>query len=237
MRSARRCDARLALAAMLALGMSDPLAAQQAREAAATRAAAVSADSARAKRFAPANPEAPRHAPLPLVMLGAATGGVILFIPGALVAAAPANCHDIICGTQALGALSAVAGYVVGVGLGARFAARVQGERPPVSKVLMTSILAAIAGGVLWNRIGDTFEPKEPMTNDSRARYWGAAAGIAFHLTVTSLVAQHAVRQPPVIHPVPAPTTPPLAPATSPPASALSEAAMAGFTVIRGEME
>lgn len=89
---------------------------------------------------------------------------------------------------QILGAIGFAFGYPIGGALGARWGATVSDVKPGLTAILLGSIGGAVLGGLLWNRIGETFEPRDGTVNNTAWRA-GAAVGFATHLAATTLVA------------------------------------------------
>ncbi len=144
-----------------------------------------------------------RRAPAARVALGTLVGGAVLGAPGLALVATP--CHEIICGEQIFGVFAAATGYVVGSAVGARLAATTDGARPSVGRILGASFLAAVAGAIVWNRVGEGFEPDDPGVVDYSSWQLGAAAGVALHVAITTIVAVRA----PLAAPRPRPAPPP----------------------------
>lgn len=181
--ASRACLITLAVSAAAASGLG----AQQLtpdRSGSATAAAPVLA------RDAPAFQ--PTRAPLARVALGTAIGGVL---GGAIGAAAGAVAggfegqqSGFISASQALAAIGFAVGYPVGAAIGARTGATVDGARPSLGRLLLVSSVSAVAGGVVWNRVGEGFESENSMSS----WYMGAIVGVATHWITTSLAAQRA---------------------------------------------
>ena len=85
--------------------------------------------------------------------------------------------------------VGAALAYPVGAALGARWGATVQDRKPPLARILLASLAGVAVGGLVWNRVGEIFEPADRYVVDYTAWHVGAAAGVATHLTITALVA------------------------------------------------
>lgn len=122
------------------------------------------------------------------ILLGTAAGGALGGALGAGVGAAVGRSagpgDGFISPAEALGVVGLALGYTVGAAVGARTGATVDGARPPLGPIVLASAAAAAAGGVVWNRLGEEFESPESMSS----WYMGAAAGVATHWILTSLV-------------------------------------------------
>lgn len=139
----------------------------------------------------------------PRIPLGRVAGGTLL--GGALGAGALAGAGAIlgsgddggfVSTSGVLAVFGAALGYPVGAALGARRGATVDGRRPPLGDIMVASLAGAAAGGLVWNRIGETFEPDDEAGQpDYTSWHVGAAAGVATHLVITSLAARRAARK------------------------------------------
>lgn len=144
-----------------------------------------------ALRVPPSPPPAQQpRAPFLRVLAGTTIGGVIGAAVGGGVGAAIGSLDEDpdawISSTAALGALGFVTGYPLGAAIGARWGATVDGARPDLNRLAVLSYAGVLAGGFVWNRVGEAFESPYNM----RSWYIGAAAGALTHLALTALVAQ-----------------------------------------------
>ena len=131
-------------------------------------------------------------------VLGALAGGATGWVVGS-------GGHDdgYISASEALGVIGVAIGYPLGAAIGARLAATTDdGARPRLAPLVLVSALAAIAGGFVWNGVGEAYERPDSMDS------WhiGAVLGVTTHVLVTSLAAQRARPVKPA--PVPAPDDP-----------------------------
>ncbi|MBW3553723.1 MAG: hypothetical protein KY466_09435 [Gemmatimonadetes bacterium] len=135
---------------------------------------------------------APERAPLARVALGTAMGGVLGGVIGAAAGAAfgglEGESGGFISASEALGAIGLAVGYPVGAAIGARIGATVDGARPSLGSLVLASSFSAVAGGLVWNRVGEGFESAHSMSS----WYMGAVAGVGTHWLITSLAAQRA---------------------------------------------
>ena len=124
---------------------------------------------------------------------GALVGGVLgagaLAGTGALLGGAVDGGGSIVPASYVFGVLGTAVGYSVGAAVGARWGATARGRKPPLGGILLASLAGVAVGGLVWNRVGEIFEPDDPFVVDRTAWYVGAAAGVATHLAITSLVA------------------------------------------------
>lgn len=146
----------------------------------------------------------PDRAPFARVLAGTVLGGVVGAAVGGLGGAAIGSLEGeqdgLVSASEALGVIGLATLYPVGAAIGARLAATVDGARPKLWPLVVVSVLSGVAGGIIWNRVGEALERPETM----RSWYIGAGVGVTTHWVLTSLVAQ---RAPPVLgqRPDPAP--------------------------------
>ena len=115
---------------------------------------------------------------------GAAAGAVL----GAALGSLDPTDDEFISSTEAFGAIGLAIGTTLGAAIGARLGATVDGGRPGLGRVWLFSAASAVAGGLVWNRVGETFEREESMSS----WYAGAVAGVLLHWGVTAIAAQRA---------------------------------------------
>ena len=136
----------------------------------------------------PAGDTAVRRAPLPRVALGTALGGVVLgggmVLLGLWSDAVAKDTDEFISDGEALALLGIAFGYPFGSAIGARWAAKVDGQRPRLSRVVLVSLLGVGAGGLVWNQFGEQFESRGV---DSNSWEVGAALGLLTHWAFTSV--------------------------------------------------
>ena len=141
---------------------------------------------------APQPPSLQARAPLPRVALGTILGGAVGGAAGATLGATLGSMEGdqdgFISAAAALGVIGLAVGYPVGAAIGARRGATVDGARPSLGRLVLISTASAAAGGLVWNRIGETFESPASMGS----WYMGAVAGLGTHWVITSLAAQRA---------------------------------------------
>jgi hypothetical protein len=124
---------------------------------------------------------------------GGMLGAGVLGGAGFLLGRSSSDDGSFVSASEAFAVLGAAAGYTIGAAVGARLAAATAGREPRLGGILLASVAGAAAGGLLWNRIGETFESAEGSRVDSWTA--GAAAGLATHVLITSVAARHAARK------------------------------------------
>jgi hypothetical protein len=183
----RGCTRRLALAlAMTALAFSDGRA-QQVGE----------APQFSVSRHVAAPLSGPERPPLLRVAGHTLAGGVAGGALGLAVASTMPDDGGFVSTRDLAMVFAAAGGYVLGSAIGAQRSVGTLEGRPSLARMIVTSALAAAAGGVLWNRIGEGFERDDPGIVDHSSWYAGAAAGVVLHISLTSVVAQRSARRPP----------------------------------------
>ena len=120
-------------------------------------------------------------------LVGGALGAAALAGTGALLGSGDDN--DFISASAVFAVLGAGVGYPIGAALGARWGATAGGRKPPLGNILLASVAGVAVGALIWNRVGEAFQSKDPLASDYSSWYAGAAAGAATHLAITSFVA------------------------------------------------
>jgi hypothetical protein len=129
-------------------------------------------------------------------VVGGMAGAAALGAAGAMLGQTLEQPGNFISESAVLAVAGVAVGYPIGAGLGAWHSGRGSAApRLPKGRFVLASALGTLAGGILWNRIGETFQPSEPGYHNLTSWYIGAAAGFATHLGITTLVASHEYRK------------------------------------------
>lgn len=132
----------------------------------------------------------PAHSPsIPAVSIGTVGGGLLFAAPFVVpwLVTGPLGC-EWVCDSDIIAVIGGSAAYVVGAGVGASYTAGLTHDPPHWSRMVLTSLGAAVAGGLIWNAVGKMGEPKHPP--DRTSWYIGASLGFATHVGLTTYAAR-----------------------------------------------
>lgn len=197
----RVSHARRAAVAALLLLRSSEIAAQSGAPVALPQPVEAEATVLLAERLLPSAPspllpaiqraQDPAQISFPYVVGGTVLGGVLgagaLAGTGALLGSS-AGSDGYVSSSSVFAVLGAAVGYPIGAAIGARWAASTAEHKPSIGGILLASLAGAAVGGLVWNRIGESFESDREVA-DYTSWYSGAAVGVATHVLITSLVA------------------------------------------------